>query len=198
MGRSVLPLLGRQEELSESEWPQKVYESHTFHEIANYWPTRFVRTPRCKYHRNIAWQLDFPFASDLYASLTLEWIRRQASAEGSDGDVMVGARSLRQYIKRPVEELYDLDADPLEVQNLAEKPEYAGVLAEMRSDVELWQWKTRDRWLLRDGQSVVALEGYAHQDLKVPGSWGFVVDGTAYSRTNQRRVDEAVQQQGRR
>lgn len=193
LGRSLLPILGRSEQLSEDQWQQKIYGSHTFHEVANYWPTRVLRNKRFKYHRNIAWQLDFPFASDLYASLTLEGIRRQSPAR-DNGDVMVGSRSLRQYIKRPVEELYDLDADPLEVSNLAEMREYSSVLADMRADLEAWQWKTQDPWLLRDGQSVVALQRYAHQDLKVPGDWDFVVDGTAYSRMNLKRVDEAISQ----
>ena len=194
LGRSFLPILGQEEDLPKAEWQQKVYGSHTFHEITNYWPTRFVRTRRFKYHRNIAWQLDFPFASDLYASLTLEGIRKQSSAD-NPGEIMVGSRTLGQYVKRPVEELYDMEADPLEVENLAERDEFKSVLEEMRADVEAWQFRTKDPWLFRDGQSVVTLQRYAHQDLKVPGQWDFVVDGTAYSRVKLQRVDDPLHKQ---
>jgi N-sulfoglucosamine sulfohydrolase len=61
-GRSLLPILEETRLLP--DW-QRVFGSHTFHEITNYWPTRFMRTPRYKYHRNVAWQLDFPFSGDL-------------------------------------------------------------------------------------------------------------------------------------
>ncbi|KAF5393040.1 hypothetical protein D9757_001128 [Collybiopsis confluens] len=44
-------------------------------------PTRFVRTRRYKYHRNIAWRLDFPFTADIYGSLTLEDIRNADTAD---------------------------------------------------------------------------------------------------------------------
>ncbi|OQV03355.1 hypothetical protein CLAIMM_08407 [Cladophialophora immunda] len=80
LGRSFLHIIGCSDVLPEDQWQHKVYGSHTFHEIANYWPTRVVRNRRFKYHRNIAWQLDFPFASDLYASLTLEGVRKNHQA----------------------------------------------------------------------------------------------------------------------
>ena len=72
LGRSFLPILSITDEIP--EWGQ-VFGSHTFHEITNYWPTRYIRTRRYKYHRNIAWRLDFPFAADVYGSLTWEDVR---------------------------------------------------------------------------------------------------------------------------
>jgi N-sulfoglucosamine sulfohydrolase len=72
-GRSFLPILSETRLLD--DW-QEVYGSHTFHEVTNYWPTRYLRTPKFKYHRNVAWKLDFPFSADLYSSLTFEAIRR--------------------------------------------------------------------------------------------------------------------------
>lgn len=146
-----------------------VFGSHTFHEITNYWPTRFLRTPRYKYHRNVAWQLDFPFSGDLYGSLSWEGIRR------SD-PVRIGQRPLRDYVRRPPEELYDLEADPEEVQNLAEDPAHGERLAGFRARMETWQRDTRDPWLYRDGVSVIAVEHHLRNGLTLPDRFDFAPD----------------------
>ncbi|KAJ5684531.1 uncharacterized protein N7477_000876 [Penicillium maclennaniae] len=57
-GRSLLPNLCESRQLD--AW-DRVFSSHTFHEIANYWPTRFMRNHRFKYQCNIAWRLDSPW-----------------------------------------------------------------------------------------------------------------------------------------
>ncbi|MBN1997043.1 sulfatase [candidate division KSB1 bacterium] len=46
--------------------------------------------------------------------------------------------------QRPGEELYDVSADPHEIDNLAEKPEHAKVLNKMRSILDDWIEKTGD------------------------------------------------------
>ena len=45
---------------------------------------------------------------------------------------------------RPAEELYDVDADPHELVNLAGDPKHAGVLAEMRRALSQWGRETED------------------------------------------------------
>ena len=63
-GRSFLSVI-------EQEHPEgfdEIYASHTFHEITMYYPMRVVLSGRFKYIFNIAHQLPYPFASDLYAS----------------------------------------------------------------------------------------------------------------------------------
>lgn len=67
-GRSFLPILLRTDQV---EGWDRVFGSHTFHDMTNYYPTRFMRIRRFKYHRNIAWKLDFPFAADLYGVINL-------------------------------------------------------------------------------------------------------------------------------
>lgn len=165
-GRSLLPIL--EETLLLPDW-DIVFGSHTFHEVTNYWPTRFLRTPRYKYHRNVAWQLDFPFSGDLYGSLSWQGIRR------SD-PVMIGKRPLRDYVRRPPEELYDLEADPYEVRNLAGDPEHAERLAGLRARMETWQHETRDPWLYRDGVSVMAVEHHLPNGLTLPERFDFDPD----------------------
>lgn len=46
---------------------------------------------------------------------------------------------------RPEEELYDLEADPWEMMNLADDPNYADTLADMRATLDAWIAETGDK-----------------------------------------------------
>lgn len=166
-GQSILPILEKSELVPESEWKHRVFGSHTFHEVTNYWPTRFLRTRRYKYHRNVAWRLDFPFSADLYGSLTWDAIRH-SQPRGKEGDILVGQRKLRNYIFRPPEELYDLDEDPLELVNLAVDEKHKERLLEFRGLLEKWQDETLDPWLYRDGVSKRFIQHHLDAGMIVP------------------------------
>ena len=169
-GCSFLPILAETALLDPNKWQDHVFGSHTFHELQNYWPTRILRTRKYKYHRNLAWRLDFPFAADLYASLTFEGIRNM------DGPVMIGGRQLKDYIFRPAEELFDLEEDPHELHNLASIPAHKDVLLELRRKLEDWQRQTKDLWWNRDGVSLTMLARYAKDGLAVPDRLDFDVE----------------------
>ena len=157
-GRSIIPILR-----GTSDDPTEVYGSHTFHELTNYYPTRFIRTRKWKYHRNICWKLDFPFSADIYASKS--WAAIRDSVPGATAkDLMIGGRTLQAYIQRGPEELYNMEEDAMEVVNLAEESEYSSVVREMRNKVETWQRETEDPWLFRDGVSVRSLAQYIGED----------------------------------
>ncbi|KAK5131747.1 hypothetical protein LTR08_000578 [Meristemomyces frigidus] len=166
-GQSFLPVLERSDLVPEGEWKHHIFGSHTFHESTNYWPTRILRTRRYKYHRNVAWRLDFPFSADLYGSLAWDGIRH-SQPKGREADVMVGPRKLRDYIFRPPEELYDLEHDPLEVVNLADKEEHRELLLELRGRLEKWQGETLDPWLFRDGVSKRFIQHHLDAGMVVP------------------------------
>ncbi|KAJ6051778.1 uncharacterized protein N7446_006414 [Penicillium canescens] len=167
-GRSILPVLDETSGLE--NWSQ-IFGSHTFHEVTNYWPTRMMRNRRYKYHRNIAWRLDFPFAADIYGSLTWEEIRNAENCPK-----MIGSRPLKDYFFRPAEELYDIQADSDEVRNLVGEAEYQSVLEEMRATVEKWQRRTEDAWLYRDGVSLIFVRHHLGGGLDVPDRWDFDVE----------------------
>ena len=57
------------------------------------------------------------------------------------------AEILRAYYKRPAEELYDLNADPLETKNLAADPAHAATLAKLRADLDGWMKANGDEGL---------------------------------------------------
>lgn len=178
LGRSFLSVIGETEVLPEDQWKQYVFGSHTFHEVQNYWPTRFMRTRQYKYHRNVAWKLDFPFATDLYSSLSWEGIRNRPAVALADGqcdtpEIMIGRRRLGHYVSRGPEELFDLDADPDEVENLAGRPEFRDTLLAMRAAVEDWQYQTDDPWLFKDGVSVVTTQMGQELGLRLPDRFDF-------------------------
>ncbi|CAM1510377.1 Fc.00g007120.m01.CDS01 [Cosmosporella sp. VM-42] len=171
-GRSILPIA--ESAALDDNWSH-VFGSHTFHEVTNFWPTRYMRDRRYKYHRNVCWKLDFPFAMDLYASVSFEGMRNS----GTDKQpAKVGKRALKSYVSRPPEELYDLDEDPDEINNLASDPGHRERLLSMRSVLEKWQLETQDLWLWRDGMAVQRFRefDYEREGLKIPDRFDFDVD----------------------
>ena len=138
-GRSFLGIL---EEEAPEGWDE-IYASHTFHEIQMYYPMRVVRDRRYKLIWNIAHGLPYPFASDLWAASTWQHVYRQGS------DALYGHRTVQDYIHRPAFELYDLEQDPNETNNLAQDLAYADVLATYQAKLKAFQQRTSDPWLLK-------------------------------------------------
>jgi N-sulfoglucosamine sulfohydrolase len=138
-GKSFLPVL---EQEKPAGWDE-VYGSHQFHEITMYYPMRMVRTRTHKYILNLAHGLECPSAGDLWGSPTWQGILQR-----NDNDM--GKRTVKQYLHRPKEELYDLASDPHEVKNLAADPAQEKVLGELRAKLKAWQQKTNDPWLIKN------------------------------------------------
>ena len=164
LGRSLLPIIDTQQELRQFD---HVFGSHTFHETSSYYPTRYLRTKKWKYHRNIAWQLPFPFGGDLYGALSFEAMRNQQKP------VKLGERLLTDYIHRPPEQLFDIENDPSEVYDVADNPEYQEVLLDCRRKLENWQRMTNDQWLFRDGVSLGCVNRHINHGLKIPDRFDF-------------------------
>jgi N-sulfoglucosamine sulfohydrolase len=137
-GRSFLPVIERE---NPRGW-NKVYVSHTFHETPMYYPMRGIRTDKYLYLMNVAHQLPFPHAADLWISPTWRGVVER-------GDRTVGPRTVAAYNQRPREELYDLTKDPQEGTNVAGDPTYAEVLEEMRTDLKQWRTDTKDPWIVK-------------------------------------------------
>jgi len=137
-GRSFLRVL---QEKNPKGWDE-IYASHTFHEITMYYPMRVVRTRRYKLIWNIAYKLDYPFASDLWASATWQAVLKR-------GDKVYGKRSIEAYIHRPKFELYDLEDDPHEINNLADDPKHGKVFEELKGKLKAFQGRTKDPWILK-------------------------------------------------
>jgi len=137
-GRSFLSVL---EEQNPVGWDE-IYASHTFHEITMYYPMRVVRGRRYKLLWNIAYGLSYPFASDLWKSETWQGILKR-------GEKLYGRRSIEAYLHRPKFELYDLQNDPHEINNLADNPKYSKILGELKGKLKAFQKRTKDPWIVK-------------------------------------------------
>ncbi|MFD2932849.1 sulfatase family protein [Spirosoma flavum] len=118
----------------------EIYASHSLHEITMYYPMRVLRERRYKLIFNIAHALPYPMAFDLYNSFTWQDLLRTKQTR-------FGKRTVEAYLHRPRFELYDLQTDPDEVQNLAGNSRYRDVLARMKTKLKHFQQQTRDPWV---------------------------------------------------
>jgi N-sulfoglucosamine sulfohydrolase len=135
-GRSWIPVLG---EKSPSDWDHVSF-SHTFHEVIDYYPVRGIRTREFKYLHNLFPGLEYPHATDLWASATWQSMRRQGKIAN------LGKRPVLSYLHREREELYDLREDPDEVHNLAADPKFQSTLDQLRSQTAEFRIRTKDFW----------------------------------------------------
>jgi N-sulfoglucosamine sulfohydrolase len=137
-GRSLLPVL---EQEKTSGWDSVVL-SHIMHEVTMYYPMRVLRERRYKLIWNLCWRTPWMDALEVTArSPWSETLRR--------GDPLIGKRSIEQYLHRPVIELYDIEADPAEVVNLADDPKFAPLRREMSEKLLMRLRETGDQWLER-------------------------------------------------
>ncbi|MCX7419833.1 MAG: sulfatase [Planctomycetia bacterium] len=139
-GRSFLKALT--DERASRHGFDEIFGSHTFHEVTMYYPMRSVISGQHKLIFNIANPLPYPFASDLQGSPTWQMVLATKLPQ-------YGKRATSAYIHRPRFELYDLEADPDELQNLADAPQHAQRFAELKDKLKAWQKQTRDPWVTK-------------------------------------------------
>jgi len=146
-GKSFNPILDK----SDVKGWDEIYASHTFHEITMYYPMRVVRSKNHKLIWNIAWRLEYPFASDLWASSTWQSIYKN--------DIKYfGPKTVKDFLFRPEFELYDLEKDPNELNNLAYKTGFEKTLEMMQMKMKKFQTKTQDPWNIMWGHDA-SLQG---------------------------------------
>lgn len=119
-GRSFFPLL----EGTNYEERENFFCELTWHD--KYHPMRGVRTKKYKYIRNFEEGPSVYLPHDLHAS--------------PSGQVVRG----KYYVPNVKEELYDLELDPIEENNVADKSEYQEILVKLRQDVTKWMTETED------------------------------------------------------
>jgi len=140
-GRSFLGVLRGEEDAHRDA----VFVTHSGDGEMNRYPLRAVRTRRWKYIRNL----------DPAGEHHTHVDRAKAAGAGAYWDSWVEAAKadpaaaavVRRYHHRPPEELYDLEADPWELRNLAADAAHAATLARLRADLDAWMKEQGDEGL---------------------------------------------------
>ncbi|MBN1417651.1 MAG: sulfatase [Planctomycetes bacterium] len=154
-GRSFLDvLLGRSDRHREY-----VFAQHTTVGINGYeqpYPMRAVRDRRYKLIRNLAPQ-------NIY---TIDGIHRGEPLASWRADAKEDPRlaaRIAWLFRRPAEELYDLDADPYEMENLAGDPKLAEVRIRLGKELDAWMAQQRDEGMATELRAI-SRQGKARQE----------------------------------
>jgi len=127
---------------------------------------RSVRDGRFKYIRNYfphrAWFREqtrlYPATNPLLAT----WHRL------AYGDELSGPAAVYMAERKPREQVFDLREDPDELHNLADDPDYAGVLAKLRRALRKWQFEIRDTGFLPEEEMWLRFDGKAYDAVRDP------------------------------
>ena len=117
--------------------------------------SRCVRDKRYKYIRNYMPHLphiqpsEYPDRAEIMQEL------RRVAAEGK----LTGPQKSWWEPGRPIEELYDTQADPHEINNLADSSKHKAVLRRLRKVLRDWMVETRDTGLLSEAEMHIRSAG---------------------------------------
>ncbi|MBI3849760.1 MAG: sulfatase [Verrucomicrobia bacterium] len=101
---------------------------------------RTVRTKQFQYVRNFEPQLPYAQRIAYMEEMPTMQVWRRLNAEGR----LTSAQKLFFAPTKPREELYDCDADPHEIHNLAGSPGHQAILMELRAALDKWIEETHD------------------------------------------------------
>ncbi|MFK7778824.1 MAG: sulfatase [Gimesia sp.] len=115
-----------------------IFAEHNWHDFEDF--GRAVRSPRFKYIRN--------FYTDLPGTPPADAVRSETFVKMLQlkGENKLTADQKGSFLTpRPEIELYDLEADPHELHNLAGQKDYQSVQQKLRMALDQWQEETHDR-----------------------------------------------------
>ena len=121
------------------------------------YPIRSIRSSRYKYIWNVNWKNSFEKAA---AGNSSKILRSWRDHHPDDPTV---AQRVRFYQNRPEEELYNLQADPWELKNLAEEKTLASVKADLRAALLVWMKQQGDAGLETENQALSRLKSANRQ-----------------------------------
>jgi N-sulfoglucosamine sulfohydrolase len=131
-GSSFLPVLRGEKSVHRT----RIFASHSGDGNMNVYPIRAIRTDRWKLILNLHREFEFCTHDDLAIDALGEryfdsWDRYAKTRPKP-------AAKVRRFHERPELELYDLQADPDEVENLAHRPDQAERVKSLRAELEGW------------------------------------------------------------
>lgn len=165
-GRSFLKVITRETDSHR----EMVFASHTGDGLMNRSPSRMLRTDRYKYILNLAPENSYHTHMDKATDHNggreywTSWVARAKTDPHA-------AAVLRRYHHHPAEELYDLAADPHEVNNLAADPAYNQMIEDYRKKMAAWRQAQGD---FETGPEEIATEGVIDRAKKPAAPYVFV------------------------
>lgn len=135
-GRSILPIL---DDPNPEGWDE-VLTSSVAHDIFAFYPMRTLRERRYKLIWNVNHQDEYPIPIDTVQRRLWVGLRER-------GEENLGPREIASFLNRPQLELYDLETDPWEVNNLADDPAHAETRDRMVQELVAKLEKQKDPWL---------------------------------------------------
>ncbi len=115
--------------------------------------TRYVRSKTHHYIRNFYPSLPWAQRLRYFEKMATTQVLREMNAKGQ----LQGAAGCFMQETKPAEELYDVQADPDQVNNLADSPAHQNVLAAMRNALDKWIVETGD--LSEESEDELILRG---------------------------------------
>ena len=145
----------------------EIFTTHSGDREFNVYPMRSVRTKRWKYIRNLHPDYAFTTHIDLLVRQNsgdywLEWVERART------DPPARELVFKRYYQRPAEELYDLEADPLEQRNLwtdSSPDANSELIVAVRDDLS----DRLNAWMKRQGDEQTVFN--KPRPLNDPGRW---------------------------
>jgi uncharacterized sulfatase len=107
---------------------------------------RSTRDRRYKYIRN--YRPDLPYFHHQHISYMYEMPTMRVWQRLADAGKLTGPAAVFMAKSKPTEELYDTEADPHEVTNLADRPEHRATLERLRAEFRRWQGEIIDLGLM--------------------------------------------------
>ncbi len=121
---------------------------------------RVVRDKEYQYHRNFLPHLPWVRFTSYTLNMPTAQVWNRLHEQGA-----LNAIQNRCFLPKPTEELYDLEADPQMIHNLADDPDCAEVLQRMRQELHQWQLQTRDMGLMSEYEMHGRAEGSTQYDV---------------------------------
>ena len=114
------------------------FAEHNWHDFDDH--QRSVRTGRFKYIRTAYTDLPQTPPADAVRGETFQAMLKWKAAEK-----LTDIQQTCFRLPRPAEELFDVEADPHELRNLANDPQHAKTLDDLRAELTKWERETEDR-----------------------------------------------------
>ncbi len=130
--------------------------------------SRSVRDKRYKYIRNYMPHLPYIQPSEYPDRAEIMQELRRVAAGGG----LTNPQEFWWLPAKPVEELYDTQSDPHEINNLADAPKHNRTLRHLRKVLEQWMIETRDTGLLPEAEMHIrCAESTPYEMAKKPGGY---------------------------